>query len=290
MILPDGPLIRSQFSVHRFNTDTKALWNAIYHNRQTQLGNTATLVNFGDESNAGLVTASTFTGMKYHASGLSPIWTPSSALSAFATPFLLGASSNWKQHIPVLTMDGVTDEMDTPDNAFWSDAGAFSVGAWIYLNTIASNVILAKWDETTSSEDREFHFSVDSNGDIGFTIYDETNNAAVGRKDDVALTVNTWYFVVGTFSGGTDAADVSIYIDGVATDDADIVDDAGFANEVAGATITSLGYLLGTSTAKEQLFDGIIAGGPCGPFFVLAELTAEQIANLYRLERLALDV
>lgn len=290
MVLPDGPLIRSQFSVHRFNIDTKALWNSIYHNRQTQLGNTATIVNFGDESNAGLVTASTFTGMKYHASGLSPTWTPNEALSAFDTPFLLGANSNWKHHIPVLTMNGTDEEMDTPDNAYWSDVGAFSVGAWIYLNTIASNVILAKWDETTATPLREFHFSVDSNGDIGFTIYDESENAAVGRKDDVALTVNTWYFVVGTFDGGTDASGVSIYIDGVATDDADIIDDAGFANAEDSATIMSLGYLEGTGGAKEQLFDGIIAGGPCGPFFVLAELTAEQIANMYRLERLVLDV
>ncbi len=287
MSVQDTP---SEFSLDELRRDTKAFWASIYHNRQTQLGNTATLVNFGDEKNAGLVSASTFVGAKFHASGLAPTWTPNEALSAFDTPFNLNSPGSWKELIPVLTMNGTDEEMDTPDNAYWSDVGAFSMGAWIYLNTIASNVILAKWDETTATPLREFHFSVDSNGDIGLTIYDESENAAVGRKDDVALTVNTWYFVVATWDGGTDAAGVSIYIDGVAADDADIVDDAGFANAEDLATIMSLGYLEGTGGAKEQLFDGIIAGGPCGPFFVLAELTAEQIANMYRLERLALGV
>lgn len=279
-----------QFNLPELNRDTKAMWMAIYHNRQTQLGDTATLVNFGDEKNAGLVSASTFTGAKFHSSGLSPVWTPNEALSAFDTPLSLGAPGSWKDLIPILTLNGTDEEMDTPDAGYWSTAGAFSIGAWIYLNTLASNVILAKWDETTGSELREFHLSVDANGDIGFTIYDESANAAVGRKQDTALATGTWYFVVGTFSGGTDAADVSIAVDGVLTDDANIVDDAGFANAEDLATIVSLGYLEGTGGAKEQLFDGIIAGGPCGPFFVKAELTVEQIANLFRVERLALGV
>lgn len=290
MVLPDGPLIRSQFSVHRFNTDTKALWNSIYHNRQTQLGNSATLVNFGDESNAGLVTASTFTGAKFHTSGLNPVWTPDSALSTWDTPFLLGANSNWSLHIPALTFNGTSEEMDTPDAAGWSTAGAFSVGAWIFLNTAASNVIWAKWDETTGSELREFHFSLDSNGDIGFTIYDESANAAVGRKQEAALSTGQWYFVVGTFDGGTDAAGVSIAVDGALTDDAGIVDDATFADAEDLATIVSIGYLEGTGGGKEQFFDGLIAGGPCGPFYVQAELTVEQIDNMFRLERIGMGV
>jgi len=279
-----------QFTLNEFNRDTKAMWMGVYHNRQTQLGNTASIVNFGDESNAGLVTASTFTGTKFHSTGLSPVWTPSEALSAFDTPFSLGAPGNWKDLIPVLTLNGTDEEMDTPDNAYWSTAGAFSVGAWIYLNTLASNVILAKWDETTGAELREFHFSIDANGDIGFTIYDESANAAVGRKREAALATGQWYHIVGTFDGGADAAGVSIGVDGVLVDDAALVDDAGFANAEDLATIMSLGYLEGTGGAKEQLFDGLIAGGPCGPFFVQAELTVEQIANLYRVERLALGV
>lgn len=283
-------IIQPVFNLHQLTRDTRALWNAIYHNRQTQLGNTTSIVNFGDEKNAGLVSASTFTGAKFHTSGLAPVWTPNEALSAFDSPLNLSSPGSWQDLIPVLTMNGTDEEMDTPDAAFWSTAGAFSVGAWIYLNTLASNVILAKWDETTGSELREFHVSVDANGDIGFTIYDESANAAVGRKQDTALATGTWYFIVATFDGGTDAAGISIAVDGALTDDANIVDDAGFVNAEDLATVVSLGYLEGTGGAKEQLFDGIIAGGPCGPFFVQAELTVEQIANMFRLERLALGV
>ncbi len=285
MVLPDGPLIRSQFSVHRFNQDTKALWAAIYHNRQTQLGNTATLVNFGDEVNAGLVTASTFVGKRFNASGLAPTWTPSSALSGWDTPFLLNASSNWSLHIPVLTFNGTTEEIDTPDAAGWSTTGAISFGAWIYLNTAASNVIWAKWDETSASELREVHFSLDSNGDLGFNIYDESEDAGIGRKQDTALATGQWHCVMGTFDGGTDAAGISIGVGGALTDDADIVDDAGFANSEDLATVVSIGYLEGTGGAKEQLFDGLIAGGPCGPWMTQTEVTAEQFNNMFQLER-----
>ncbi len=279
----------SAFSLDELRRQTQLYWAQIYHNRQTQLGNTASLVNFGDEKNAGLVTASTFTGAKFHASGLSPVWTPNEALSAFDTPFNLSSPNSWKGLIPVLTMNGTDEEMDTPDNAYWSDVGAFSVGAWIYLNTIASNVILAKWDES-ATELREFHFSVDSNGDLGFVIYDESEDASIGRKFDTPLVVNTWYHVVGTFDGGTDASGISIALNGALVDDADIIDDAGFANAEDTATVMSLGYLEGSGGAKEQLFDGIIAGGPACPFMTLAELTVEQIQNMYRLERLALGV
>lgn len=278
------------FNLNNLNQQTKALWPAIYHNRQTQLGNTATLVNFGDEKNAGLVSASTFTGKKYHASGLSPIWTPNQALSGFDTPFNLAVPGNWIGSIPFLTLNGNDEEMDTPDNAYWSDVGAFSVGMWIYLNTAASNALWAKWDETSASELREFLFSLDSNGDLGFTIYDESANAAVGRKYDTAIATGAWHQAIGTFSGGTDAADISIILDGTLVDDADIVDDGGFANAEDLATIVSIGYLEGTGGAKEQLFDGLIAGGPCCPWMVLAEITEAQANNMFQLERLAMGV
>lgn len=256
-----------------------------YHNRETQLGATATLIPFGDQEIFGKVNATTGTGMRFNASGLAPTWTHSEAMSAWDTAFDLTDPDNWQGVIPVLTFNGTDEESDTPDAAGWSTAGAFSWVAWIYLNTLASNVILAKWDETTSAEAREFIAEVDANGDIGFRIYDETNNAAVGRKQDTALVAGRWYHVAGTFDGGTDAAGVSIYVNGVATDDADIVDDAGFANAVDTATVVSLGYSESTAGAKQNFFDGKMAGGPCCVGFCTAELTAAQVLNMFRKER-----
>jgi hypothetical protein len=69
-------IVQSPFSLHKFNQQTKALWNSLYLNREIQLGATATLVNFGDEKNAGLASATTFTGAKFHSTGLAPVWTP----------------------------------------------------------------------------------------------------------------------------------------------------------------------------------------------------------------------
>ena len=46
---------------------------------------------------------------------------------------------------------------------------------------------------------------------------------------------------------------------------------------------------LGDSRNK-AFMDGLIAGGPLGPFFVQAELTADQVLELYELGRSALGL
>lgn len=265
-------------------------WNAVYNLIQQEAGATTTLLDFA--SSGHLLNAATWTGRKFNASGLSPTWTPESALSAWDIPFDLTVESNWLGDAPILTFNGTAEQADTPDAAHWSTAGAFSVWAWIYLNTAASNVILAKWDETSAGDAqlREWLLGTDSNGDIGFRIYDESQNAEVSRKQETALVIGRWYFVVGTFSGGTDAADVSVAVNGVLTDDADILDDATFADAEDLATVVSLGYLEGTGGSLESFFDGKMLGGPWSPGFALLELTAEQIFNMYEGMRLGLGI
>lgn len=287
MVLPDGPLIRSQFSVHRFNTDTKALWTAIYHNRQTQLGNTATIVNFGDESNAGLVSASTFTGASFHSSGLAPTWTPNEALNAWDTPFLLGANSNWQQHIPVLTFNGTDEEMDTPDADYWSRAlAAFSIGAWINPTDATSSGIMGKIN--SASNLREWAFTLNASDKAQLLIYDEndavTPNAAIDTEIDTAITEGSWSFVVFSYDGTANASGIDGYVNGALVASTD-TDDANFVSSRNTTSVVQLGRVNSTN-----YFDGKIAGGPCGPFFVQAQLSAEQIANMFRIERLALGV
>ncbi len=43
-------------------------WPQYYNVLETELGNTGTLLDFGNEKTAGLVSASTWTGRKFHAS------------------------------------------------------------------------------------------------------------------------------------------------------------------------------------------------------------------------------
>ena len=211
--------------------------------------------------------------------------------------FTVNGTSLWsaflptnKGAVPVLTFDGTESELDTPDASFWSTAGGFSIGFWVKLATVASNILLAKWDNTGSARLREWKIYTDSNGDFSGQIYDESENAAVGRKIDTALTADTWVFLVMTFTGGTDAANMIMYKDGAAADDADVVDDAGFANSENLATVVSLGYEEDSSGDQANFLDGEVAGAGIGPFFTPIVLSANQVLRLYEIGRRALEL
>ena len=66
--------------------------------------------------------------------------------------------------VPVVELNGIDESASSPDADFWTPLGAFSVGAWIYLNTAGDNTILAKWDGTTSAQDREWAFTIRRSG------------------------------------------------------------------------------------------------------------------------------
>lgn len=275
------------FNLLELSRDTKALWMAIYNNRQTQLGNTATIVNFGDELNAGLITASTFAGARFHSTGLAPTWAPNEALSAYDTPLDLESPGSWQDLIPTLTLNGTDEEMDSPDAAYWSRAlAAFSVGAWVRLTDATSSSILAKY--TTTGDLREWVFWLNASDKLQLIIYDEddatTPNASLDSEADATLSEDTWVFVVATYDGSANASGINLYQDGVLVASTD-TDDANFTSARDTTAVVELGMSNGAS-----FFDGRLAGGPCGPFFVQAELTAAQVANLFRVERLAMGV
>ena len=263
------------------------LWAAIYANRQTQLGATATLINFGDQENAGKVNATTFTGAKFSATGLSPVWTPSEALSAFDTPFLLVNPDNYQGLAPILTMNGTDEEADTPDAAFWSRAaGAFSVGAWVNLTDATSSAILAKY--TVAGDLREWVFWLNAADKLQLILYDEndavTPNASLDSVADTALTQGIWVFVVATYDGTANASGINLYQNGVLVASTD-TDDVNFDSLRDTTALVEFGKANATS-----FFDGKMAGGALGPFFVQAALTVEQIYNMYSLERLGMGV
>src|SRR3990167_4903337 len=95
-----------------------ALWGRCYAIMEQQLGATATLLDFGNQRSAGLVTASTWTGRRFSATGLAPIWTPSEALSAFDVPFDLKLESNFLGLAPLLDFNGSDELATTPDAAY----------------------------------------------------------------------------------------------------------------------------------------------------------------------------
>lgn len=291
-----APIIRGSPPLDLFSTTAKrrqADWLAAYTLRQQQLGNTATLVNFGDP-NAGALDAATFTGMKFNASGLSPIWTPSAALSAWSTPFDLALPANWQGRAPILTFNGTSEDMTTPDAAYWSRvAGAFSVGAWVKRAAIgAIHYILAKWDETTGSELREWQFRINIGDYLELRLCDESVAGSIiaSRRSTNTIATGTWtHCVVTRSSADLTHSGITLYINGVAETPSG-GSDVGYVDVEDLATLPRVGSIIGTGGTASDYFSGAMAGGPYCPFFVQAELTAEQVYNLYARERLALGV
>lgn len=273
-------------------------WTPYYTLLEQQLGATATLLDFGNQKAAGKVNAATWTGRKFNASGLSPVWTPSEALSAFDTPFDLKLESNWLGDAPILTFNGTDEEADTPDAAYWSGTAdgtgpnepAMSLLAWIYLSSVAvENVILSKHDSTTGATAREWLFRLGSDGKLVFTTTDESASAAsIGRSYNTALVAGRWYHVVATKSTGVTSAAVNLYLDGADVDDTDATGGVYVAMENT-ASLVRLGFRQGTA-AGAGFLNGKMLGGPWSPAFVQAELTAAQVANIYQNMRLGLGV
>ena len=202
-----------------------AQWESYYNLVEQQLGATATIINFGDQKNFGKVDATTGTGMKFSATGLSPTWTWSKAPSTFDTPFDLTLPSNWLGLAPILTLDGVDEEADTPDNAFWTrddtSSQKFSICMWINVADATNSVLLSKFDATGTL--REWSLELDASDQLAAICYDESVTAFISTTDDAALIERIWVHVVVTYSGSTGPAGIDIYRDGalVASTDAD---------------------------------------------------------------------
>ena len=186
----------------------------------------------------------------------------------------------------VYDFDGVDEEMDVADSADFSTATAFSVGAWVYMTDPTDSTIISVWDEVTGSEKREFKLYLDGSDRPSFRIFDETNNVGVGRYDATALTANTWYHVVGVFTGGTDAANAEVYVNGLPLSDNDIEDEAAFADVVDSGAALDIGFEEDTSSAASKFFDGKM----WGPFYTKKELSADEVWNLYQIGKGLLNV
>ena len=169
---------------------------------------------------------------------------------------------------------------------FSAEGGTFSLGAWVNMVDATASCILSKWDETDSAEKREWKLGLGTTGYPGFTIYDETNNAAIGREDQTALSENEWHFIVATCDGGADAANVGVWVDGVQTDDADIADDVGFVGDVNQTTKVRCGSFEDDGGDEADLFDGYM----WGPFYTHKLLFGNDIWNLYQMGKALLDL
>ena len=196
-------------------------------------------------------------------------------------------TSRWQGVVPFVNFDGVDDEADTPDAAYWTRALAVaSWGAWVNMVDATDSNILGRW--TSSGDLREWLFWLNASDQAQISLYDESeaSNPFIRTVSDVAVKEGAWQFIVATYDGSADASGLNIYYDGVLVASTD-TDQAGFVStEDLGGTTTLGMYNAGGS----GFFDGAMAGGPFGPFFTQKELTAAEIKRLYNLGRAALGL
>jgi len=255
---------------------------SLYERVLTILGSTGTIIPIGDTCHE-LQDCTTLVA----AGAIQATFTYSEAVTSFATPpYLKGPGQ-----IPIVTFNGVDEEADTPDAAYWTrdDAGGangFSVGVWANVtDSAAARCLLAKYDET-GAEQREWIFFVNTNDTLRLFLFDESVDEEAYRNSDSAITMGSLRFFVATCDGrgGAAAADgITLYEDGVVIGSSPSELGAYVGMEDLAGVVS-----LGRNIGGERFFPGEMAGGPLGPFFVQAELSAADVLALYKLGRSAL--
>ena len=247
------------------------------------LGSTGTILPLGDAKH--LATPTTFKTV-----GAEQVtFTYSKAPTTWDAP-----SPSFKGLVPVFTFDGVDEEADSPDAAYWSrddaaGANGFSIGIWANVTNVGvARCFMAKFDES-GAEQREWVFFINSNDTMRLFLFDESANVDVYRNTDSAITMNSMRFFVATYdgAGGATAANgIKLYEDG-AVIASSATNDGSYVGMEDLAGVVSLGRNIG---GTERFFPGSMAGGPLGPFFTQIELTADQVLRLYELGRRALEL
>ena len=199
--------------------------------------------------------------------------------------------------IPIITFNGTDEMADSPDADFWSvddsgDAG-FSLGIWARLTATPANVtLLSKWG---ASGNREWAWDVNVSDRLELYLSDNSVGAFPVRRGQSNIAQDQWVFLVVTYDGrgGGSAADgITHYVDGVVQ--ASTASNRGSYVAMDNATEPTALGAEGRSGSPGNFFNGQMAGGPLGPWFVThnaaGAITAAQVAELYVLGRDALGL
>ncbi|MGE5827631.1 MAG: LamG domain-containing protein [Micromonosporaceae bacterium] len=167
--------------------------------------------------------------------------------------------------------------IDHANYTFGSGAAdvAFSAGAWIRPNAIASNAIIAKYSASTTL--REWKLWLDASGKLSLELYDESADTTEIAASTAAVTLGQWQFVVSTYDGTETAPVVNLYVNaGLVNDGTTTETGAYVAMEDTAAPLT-IGCS-GVTAAPAEEFHGRIAL----PFITGKALTAAEVNTLYR--------
>ena len=95
----------------------------------------------------------------------------------------------------------------------------FSVEAWVKMDVAINFAIISKGTYNSGgSGSGEWSLRLENDSKLYFYIYDENGDDSEFIKTDAALSINTWYHIVGTYDGrgGTSAnAGMNLFLNGV---------------------------------------------------------------------------
>lgn len=276
----------------------RLFWPVIREGRFSSFGATTTILPLIPPDAA--INATTHTTWPA-ASGSSQTATWSTAPSGLTTAYkedIITTRSSWltpgmygPAGLPGIKFAGSNaNRLTVPDAAYWTrSTSAFSIVACVVQPAAGTErVIIAKWDATALAQ-REWILDVDTAGKIQFLLRDQSASVVVSRVGDAASPTLVPIHIAVTHDGGTGAtamANAVIYING-ASISSTATNNASYAGMDDGTASVSVGR---DSDSNSLSWAGLIFGGPFGPTFVQAQLTANQVLRDYELWREAMGL
>ncbi|KKL56846.1 hypothetical protein LCGC14_2241340 [marine sediment metagenome] len=120
-----------------------------------------------------------------------------------------------------LDFEGTDDHIEIADHADFSPVlTPFSISAWVYMHTATYFVWASKWQVGSN---REWNIYTGTPKKINFRMYDNSENASIGRLYNTSLASyeGKWTHFVATYDGGILSSGIKIYLNGNRVDDAD---------------------------------------------------------------------
>ena len=122
-----------------------------------------------------------------------------------------------------LDFDGINDYLNCGDsNTFSFGNGStdspFSISAWVNMTDATQFRIANKFDSTSNGE---YIFTVGGSDQLLFQLYDNSENAYIGKKSNTVLTSyqGQWIHLVGTYDGTSSLSGIKLYLNSSKVDD-----------------------------------------------------------------------
>lgn len=174
------------------------------------------------------------------------------------------------------------------DNAAYSFGNgtvdsAFSCGAFIVPNAIASNAIITKYDSAGGVE--EYRFWIDAAGKLDLELHDASASASEIAISASALTLGKGVFVAATYDGGETAPVINLYVDGALVNAGSSTETGSYVamEDTAAPLLVGAGGVTATPTTE---FHGRLAL----PFVTGKALTQADITALWNIYRVMLGL